>query len=155
METPCGKQNSPIKKIQRPSKLRHRRAYHYKTLCEAKKGLRSQIEISIWYKGKIFKAMIDSGAEGNFISPAVAEEHRIPWRYKLKFYKLLTVDGSLSKYENGRILRETEELPVWIQGHQERLSLDIADISGHDVILGMPWLCSSNPNIDWKSQRLS
>ncbi|RYO82879.1 hypothetical protein DL762_006400 [Monosporascus cannonballus] len=147
--------NDQCTKHARPSKVRHRGAPIDKTLCEVTKGTRSQIEIPLRYKGKVLKAMIDSGAEGNFISPAAAEKHQIPWKYKLKSYKLRTVDGSLSTYENGRVLRETEELPVQIQGHQERVSLDIADISGHDIILGMPWLCSSNPRIDWKKRTLS
>ncbi|RYP29436.1 hypothetical protein DL768_011214 [Monosporascus sp. mg162] len=155
METPSSQQNQQVKKLRRPSKLRHRGAPTHKTLYEAKTGQRSQIEIPLQYGNKTFKAMIDSGAEGNFISPSVAEKYRIPWRYKLKSYKLLTVDGSLSKYENGRVLRETEELPVQIQGHSEKVILDIADISGHDIILGMPWLCSSNPRINWKTQKLS
>lgn len=107
------------------------------------------------WKQHTLTAMIDSGAQASYISPVIAEKLQIPWHYKLNSYRLRTVDGSLATYEKGRVMRETEELSVDIQGHRESIILDIADINNHDVILGMPWLQTSNPKIDWESYQLS
>ncbi|RYP18084.1 hypothetical protein DL767_009899 [Monosporascus sp. MG133] len=114
-----------------------------------------EVEIPIHYGNKTLNAMINSKAEGNFISPRVAKKYQIPWKYKQQSYKLRTVDGSLSTYDNGRILRKTEELMIQIQRHSEQITFDIADISRHDVILGMLWLRSSNLRINWRKENIS
>jgi hypothetical protein len=37
---------------------------------------------------------------------------------------------------------------LYIQGHQQRVCLDIFDLADHDVILGLLWLREFNPHID-------
>jgi len=39
---------------------------------------------------------------------------------------------------------------VYYQGHVERMKLDICDLGRTEVILGMPWLATHNPEIDWE-----
>ena len=144
-----------FKKRLRPPSVRPRKATIEKSLCEANINQANQIKVKIKWKTYNLEGMIDSGAQASYISPSTAEKLQIPWRYKLQSYKLRTVDGSLMKYEKGRVVRETEELTVAIQGHLEQLVLDIADINQHDIILGMNWLKRSNPQINWNTHQLS
>ncbi|CAJ2508954.1 Uu.00g139800.m01.CDS01 [Anthostomella pinea] len=57
-------------------------------------------------------------------------------------------------YKQGNIEKETAALSLDIQGHAEELMLDIADISGHEIILGIPWLRVSNPRVNWRTGHL-
>jgi hypothetical protein len=43
---------------------------------------------------------------------------------------------------------------LYIQGHQQRVCLDIFDLADHDVILGLPWLREFNLYIDWINRTL-
>ena len=64
--------------------------------------------------GHEVQALVDSGAQGNFISPKIVNEYQIPWIQKDAPYRLRTVDGEFMKYENGLIDRETAPLAVRI-----------------------------------------
>jgi hypothetical protein len=143
------------KKLQRPSTLRPRGPQPYKTLNEAHSGITGQIIVPVKFHGHTLNALIDSGAQESYISPKAAERFQIPWKYKLKSYKLRTVDGSHSTYDGGRVLRETSKLSLQVNNHTEEISLDISDIAHHDMILGMSWLQNSNPTINWKTQEIT
>jgi len=39
---------------------------------------------------------------------------------------------------------------IYFKGHVERVWMDICDLEKTEVILGMPWLQTYNPEIDWK-----
>nr|XP_036575130.1 reverse transcriptase domain protein [Colletotrichum truncatum]KAF6781651.1 reverse transcriptase domain protein [Colletotrichum truncatum] len=79
--------------------------------------------------------MIDSGAQGNFISP------RTKRKAAEDCYELSTVEGEQVQYGGGRIAIETAQLPLQIHGRNERLNFDITEIGDkYDVILGRPWL---------------
>ncbi|KAI1855989.1 uncharacterized protein JN550_013918, partial [Neoarthrinium moseri] len=49
---------------------------------------------------------------------------------------------------------ETDHLPITISDHAEKLTCDITDISGYDMILGIPWLRASNPRVNWRTGQL-
>lgn len=53
------------------------------------------------------------------------------------------------------ITHEASGVHLDIQGHQERISLDVLGVATHDIILGLPWLRKHNPRINWKKQQLS
>ena len=104
--------------------------------------------------GRPLTAMVDSGAQGNYISPSVVNRFRLPWNKKRKPYRLTSVEGNAVSYGNGMIDMETAHLPITIQARTEHLPLDIADISGHEIILGIPWLRRSNPRVNWRTGHL-
>lgn len=104
--------------------------------------------------GKGIQAMIDSGAQGNFISPNLVNKLRLPWKEKDEPYRLTTVEGHAVKYGQGVVDMEVAQLPIDIQGTKHHVTLDITVISKHDVILGIPWLRASNPRVNWRTGQL-
>ena len=104
--------------------------------------------------GHPIQAMIDSGAQGNYISPNLVNRFRLPWRTKNEPYRLRTVEGELVDYGHGIVDMETVHLPTVIGGKHHHLKLDITEISTHKVILGIPWLRASNPRVNWRTGQL-
>lgn len=68
-----------------------------------------------------FTALLDSGAQGNFISPAVVNRYKIPWQQKTEPYALSTIDGQEVLYGNGIIDMETDHLPVAFNDREETI----------------------------------
>lgn len=99
--------------------------------------------------------MIDSGAQGNYISPRIINREQIEWVRKKEPYNLSTVEGNTVAYEDGLVSRETAQLLMNISGRDETITFDITDIAEHELILGIPWLRGSNPVIDWTTGQLS
>jgi hypothetical protein len=62
--------------------------------------------------------MIDSGAQGNFISPNLVNILKLPWKKKDEPYRLRIVDGSPIDYQNGIVGMETAPLQATIAGRQ-------------------------------------
>jgi hypothetical protein len=111
---------------------------------------------AIWNNIEI-RILIDSGADGNFISPRIINQGEVPWVKKENPYRLGTVEGDPVAYDSGMITRETARAPLTlfdvqnenIIHQEEEAQFDIAEIGRHDAILGMPWLRKHNPQIDW------
>lgn len=98
---------------------------------------------------------MDSGAQGNYISPDIINKDTIPWHQKEAPYSLSTVEGMAVSYGQGIIDMETDHLPVLIQGRTMHISFDITDTAHHELILGIPWLRATNPRIDWTIGQIS
>jgi hypothetical protein len=98
--------------------------------------------------------MIDSGAQGNYISPNLVNTLKLPWKKKDEPYRLRTIDGSLIDYGQGIVDMETAPLQVTIQGHDHQMKFDITEISQHSIVLGIPWLRESNPRVNWRTGHL-
>lgn len=107
------------------------------------------IILDVQIKGRQYSALLDSGAQGNYISPQIINRDKIPWHQKEYPYRLSTVEGQEVAYGNGIIDRETDHLPVTVCGRTTIFSLDITDTAHHELILGLPWLRAKNPRIDW------
>ena len=114
----------------------------------------SPLVLPVLVMGHEVLALVDSGAQGNYFSPRIVNRLQIPWKQKDAPYRLSAADGEAFKYDDGLVLRETAPLLVTIQNRQERLECDIADISGYDLILGIPWLRESNPRVNWRTGQL-
>jgi hypothetical protein len=89
-------------------------------------------------------AMIDSGANGCFISERFVQQHGIATRKKKARYELRAVDGSALP----DVDRETVTIRLAYHQHLEDTSLDIVEMANHDIVLGIPWLEWHNPTID-------
>ena len=110
--------------------------------------------LEVWIQGHRMSALVDSGAMGNYISPETVNHRRLPWHEKSQPYKLYDIEGNAFGYNDGKIDSETDHLEVQIQGHTERIHLDIMHLSEYDIVLGHPWLRESNPLIDWRTGQL-
>jgi len=123
-----------------------------KTLASTYDGRHLVLDITI--SGHKAKAMIDSGAQSNFISPNLVNKLELPWVKKNEPYRLRTVEGELVAYDQGIVERETAPLSIHIEGKEHLFGLDITEISQHEIILGIPWLRASNPRVNWRTGQL-
>jgi transposase InsO family protein len=92
------------------------------------------------------KTLIDSGATSNFINPSIVEKLQIPKRSLETPRVVRMLDGTLS--QTGKIWHEVE-LTVGIQQHVHSIPFLVCPIGKHEAILGMRWLSSENPKIEW------
>lgn len=95
--------------------------------------------------GKPITFLVDSGANGNFVSST--------WVEAFGARALARVGAKSVTFANEQSGLSPALLPsahVKCQGHQEKVSLDVIELHGYDAILGKPWLTKHNPEIDWK-----
>src|SRR5665213_3596868 len=104
------------------------------------------VEVDI--SGTRFQAMIDSGAEGNFMSPAAAAKGWIALQAKAEPYEISAIDGRT--LQTAKL--ETEECVMKFSGHIEKIQFDITPIGQYDIILGIPWLKSHDFSIRFNKQ---
>lgn len=108
------------------------------TVLNATDGI-GQLFCNLRINNKNIRAMIDSGATGNFISPAAVMKLGIPTELKEELYELVVVDGTPINQNDGLICIETSARSMTILGnHQEDIQFDVVPIGHHQVILGMP-----------------
>ncbi len=92
------------------------------------------------------KALVDSGAEGNFLDFSFARHLHIP---------IVTLDHRIVvKALNGQSLppvtHSTTPVTLITSGnHTERIIFFLTDSPLAPVVLGHPWLTKHNPRIDW------
>ncbi|KAL0149320.1 hypothetical protein M9458_055358, partial [Cirrhinus mrigala] len=97
-------------------------------------------------------ALLDSGAEGNFMDFSFARHNHVP---------LLPLTSSIAVHAlNGQTLPTittiTEPITLTVSGnHRESISFYILDSPHALVVLGHPWLIKHNPRIDWQLRSVS
>jgi predicted aspartyl protease len=94
------------------------------------------------------KTLIDSGATSNFISPSIVKKFHLPKKTLETPRVVRMLDGTLS--QTGKIWHEVEII-VTIQNHIQTIPFLVCPIGKHDAILGMRWLSSEGPSINWAS----
>lgn len=100
------------------------------------------------------RIMLDSGANGNYVSTQMAQRLKDCQAMKKHPYRLTMADGSPSAFEDGWVRKELQQVELNIQGHQEKIDLDVTSIK-YDIILGMGWLKDHDPNISWRQRILT
>jgi dUTP pyrophosphatase len=96
------------------------------------------------------QAFIDSGSMGNFIHPRVVAQHSLTTSNRPRKLKLQTVTGrTFAKVE-----LQVTTLLTTPHGHTEQITLDVAPIGHHDLILGLPWLTLHGVHLDWKNNNI-
>ena len=98
------------------------------------------------------KALIDSGADGQFINTKFAIKHRIPMTPLPRPIPVLNVDGTPN--HQGIITHFTWR---WIQMGSKQFTCRflVTSLGKEDIILGLPWLKRYNPSIDWQNKTLT
>jgi len=99
------------------------------------------------HEGISVKALLDSGATGLFISKKYAERGDFKLIKLEKPILVKNVDGTGNS--RGVLLYEVK-VNVYFKGHVERVKMDVCNLEKIEVILGIPWLQTYNPEIDWE-----
>jgi len=93
------------------------------------------------------KALLDSGATGLFMNMTFAREKGFKMK-RMKYLLLVkNVDGTVNI---GGAITHQVECNMFFKGHVERVRMDVCNLGKIEVILGMPWLATHNPEIDWE-----
>ena len=112
------------------------------------------MRINVTLKGKEnvkTKALIDSGAGGQFINKNFVLRHNIRTKPIKKPINVFNVDGTPNK--NPTITRYADvRITTGAETSMERLL--VAALGKETIILGFPWLQNNNPNINWKTGRI-
>ena len=95
------------------------------------------------------RALVDSGAAGNFMDRGLALKLGVP---------LVPIDSPFPVHSldsrplgSGMVGETTVPLDMVTQGnHRERISFFIIDSPAFPVVLGTPWLARHNPKISWR-----
>jgi hypothetical protein len=98
-------------------------------------------------EGKV-KALINSGAMGNFVHEELVHKLKLTQRPQAPL-PLLDVKG----LKIGE-LRHQVELLLKIRVHEERITMDVAPIRSHQIILGLPWLEAHDLDVTWSTGRI-
>ena len=92
------------------------------------------------------RALVDSGATDNFISPTLLQTSNIK-AYKLsKPCIIRNIDGT--KNNNGAT-KSAVLLTIQYNGQDTQQKFYVADLGEDWMILGIPFLAATNPDIDW------
>ena len=98
------------------------------------------------------KALIDSGATGNFVDQSTVTRLKIGNFNLASPRQVFNVDGSLNK---AGMLRKATYLYVKLgQGKEKRTLFYIINLGKDWFLLGYPWLEDENPVINWKEGTL-
>ncbi|KAL6035319.1 hypothetical protein STEG23_012587 [Scotinomys teguina] len=99
------------------------------------------------YHSVAVQALVDSGAEGNYMDERFAQEHYVELYERPYPREVQTVDGSL--IGNEPIWLYTEPLMCIQQNHYEYIEFDIVPSPHFSVVLGIKWLRTHAPDVDW------
>ena len=92
------------------------------------------------------KALIDSGADGTFISRRIVEKFKLPTVKLPRAIKISNVDGSSNR--DGYITERVEG-NLFLQGQKFPTRFYVVYLESEEVILGLPWIRKYGSRIDW------
>src|SRR5687767_14580047 len=96
--------------------------------------------------------MIDCRATSCFIHPFIVKEYHLPKFNQTKLKTLKVIDSC--EVALGLVKQHTQ-LSIQIANHMEGIQCHIADVGNHHLVLGMSWLKTHNPKIDWTNHTIS
>jgi len=97
------------------------------------------------------QALLDSGAEGNFMDSTLAHRLHIPLRPLPHHIMVHALNGQKLPV----ISHVTEDITLITSGnHSETISFHILDSPLAPIVLGHPWLLLHNPKVDWSSNNI-
>ena len=119
-----------------------------KLKMRAEPGATKLLMFEISIRGQTFKALIDSGANGLFLSSRVASQLKLPTVEKSLPDDVRLADGStLSSIAVTR-------MKFQMGGYRDVDTFHVLDLKEFDIVLGDPWLRRMNPRIDWKKRSM-
>jgi len=97
------------------------------------------------------KALLDSGATGNFIDRDFVQTKGINTRSISRPIPVYNVDGSSN--EVGQI-SEVVDVVLCYKTHSKRTLLAVSSLGRQSMILGYTWLKDHNPEVNWQTREV-
>ena len=88
---------------------------------------------------------------GLFMNKKLAEREGFKLDKLKKLLRVRNVDGSDN---SGGAITYKAKANVYYREHVERVKLDVYKLGKVDVILGIPWLTTYNPEINWEMREV-
>lgn len=114
------------------------------------------VDSSLKFNGQTLnvKALIDSGAAGNFIDLAFAKTHHVSLLACEPGVTVEALDGC--PLGSGEVQHTTQYLTLSFRTqHFETIQFFTIHSPGHPIILGLSWLESHNPQISWSDGKIT
>jgi len=96
-------------------------------------------------------AFVDSGAMGNFIHPRLVTQLNIQTQPRPNKLRLHTVTGKTFF----TVEQQVKIALITKHGHEEVITLDVAPVGKHNLILGLPWCMFHEVQFDWNEQDIT
>jgi hypothetical protein len=96
------------------------------------------------------EALLDSGATATYIGRSFIEDHNVPTRLLSTPIWVYNADDSV----HNRAITHEAMFTVTIQGHTSSEWFYVAELGTKSMVIGMTWLRSHNPVIDWRSGKI-
>ncbi|HEV7737123.1 MAG TPA: retropepsin-like aspartic protease [Chlamydiales bacterium] len=93
-----------------------------------------------------------NGASGLFIDKSYVERNGLQTRKLIRPIPVLNLDGTPN--EAGAVT-DVVSLVLRYDGHTERATFAVTALGTQDLILGLPWLRQHNPEVDWRTGKVS
>ena len=93
-------------------------------------------------------ALVDSGATESFISPSLVDHFSIPIQPIPTPRTVRNIDGTKNKI--GQVT-SAADLDIKHNGITTKHTFYVIDLGDDDMLLGMPFLAATNPDIDWSA----
>lgn len=119
---------------------------------ESESALRIPISLKVHDQTVSTTALIDSGAEGQFIDSRFTIRNHIPTHPLTKPIPVLNVDGTPN--QNGTITHYAWRF-LKLGPKYCAAKLLITSLGKESLILGLPWLKWHNPTIDWQAHTVT
>uniref|UniRef100_A0A3B3SFD0 DUF4939 domain-containing protein n=1 Tax=Paramormyrops kingsleyae TaxID=1676925 RepID=A0A3B3SFD0_9TELE len=114
------------------------------------------VPVSVKYNGahRVVRALLDSGAAGNFMDANLARQLRIPLSQLAFPIKVQGVTGE--HIREGTIEHRTHPFMLTVGAlHTEQMEVFVLPQAKDPLILGLPWLRKHNPSIDWRAGEIT
>ena len=110
------------------------------------------IKVHISSNGQSYEleALLDSGATATYIAHSFIEDNQIPMRRLEVPLYVFNADDSINK----KSITHEAKFTIIIQGHRSTEWFYVAELGTKQMVIGMTWLRSHNPVIDWRSGRI-
>ena len=96
--------------------------------------------------------MVDCGATALFLDNNFVKWHQLKTFALQKPIHIFNIDGTANRA--GQITHFAR-LALMVDKQEQWTDFLVTDLGGEDIILGLPWLRKTNPQVDWEKGRLS
>lgn len=100
----------------------------------------------------LIQALLDSGAQGSFIDSRLTSQHHLPLNPLIQHIRLRMADGQSS---SAGPVTHTTHASFSIFDHHESFALHVTSLKHHLIILGIDWLHTHNPAVNWRQRKIS
>jgi len=105
-----------------------------------KRVIKRHLNLQAKWQNQKFKALVDSGATKNHISPVAIKKMGLPHRQKQNPYPLVTISGDPILYKDSIIYFKTGLIQLQVKGQKIVISFNVLLLGKDKTVLGMPFL---------------